>query len=204
MNHDGPQMKRIPIALIAIVLLLSAACHKTPPIPPAPKESFQSMATHPHNNDFTLSGRWHVMASTFPMWLDPHVHCPTLNYTPDGNTILDQVSYTKDGKHKNIWGHDTQAPSNPLHFTWRGHGWMFFLTSDWYIRASGPGWMVIYFSPTLFTPDGFDVLVQEKLPSKTQWDKIIHHIHKDPLLSPLANQLTHLDTQSCGIKAPAP
>ena len=189
-------MKRLFIYTAASICLLGLfflvmGCQNTPEVPPANKGNVAI--------DFKLTGKWHIFATTFPMWKAPNVRCPALNYVQQQDSIIDRVTYLKNDKEKIILGKDTQDPKDPLHFTWQGSGWMFFLSSQWYIRAADDNTMVIYFSPTLFTPEGMDILVHNQVPTKGKWSQLMKIIKQDPQLAPLANQLVRLETAPCGI-----
>ncbi len=118
-----------------------------------------------------LLGTWNILLSNFPMWLSGKKRAPTITYTalerPD--QLGDQVRYqTRGGKVRQIRGVDTQDPLNPGHFTWRGSGLLSLLTSEWYVvyKDLDAGLLGIYFTATLFTPEGLDLLGRQSDPSK--------------------------------------
>src|SRR5262249_15929809 len=82
-----------------------------------------------------LDGEWQVLGSNFPMWLDGTKTEPTFMYRSyrDGDRVRmsDTVLYRVKGERKTIVGVDTQDPSWPAHFTWRGKGILGLFSSDW-------------------------------------------------------------------------
>lgn len=107
----------------------------------------------------TLEGRWHVIASTFPMWKD---RCDvTFTYGALSETSLtDRVAFTERSRAQELLGVDTQHPQVPTHFTWRGNGLLSLFTSEWDVVAVAPdaSWVVLTFGATLATPAGADVI----------------------------------------------
>jgi lipocalin len=111
-----------------------------------------------------LEGTWHVVATTFPMWLDGKKTAPRFTYsnvrTDDGVTQMDDlVSYVEDGTPGSIEGVDTQGEV-PTHFTWRGKGLLALFKSEWDVVfvSADRSWAIITFSKTLATPEGMDVI----------------------------------------------
>ena len=115
-----------------------------------------------------LSGTWFIISSNFPMWLDGTKTNPTFNYTvaeKNGKTFLiDEVKYTKNGKTKTINGFDYLNPKNDKAFTWQGKGFLAIAKSRWEIKLIDENnqWAVIWFSKTLFTPEGVDIISKNK------------------------------------------
>lgn len=117
-----------------------------------------------------LLGTWHIVETTFPMWLRGDKHGPTLNYSahPEPGRLGDLVRYRdRRGRTREIRGTDRQDPSNPAHFTWRGRGLLWLLSSDWYVihHDAQAGLAVIFFTKTLFTPAGVDIIARTTPPS---------------------------------------
>jgi hypothetical protein len=111
-----------------------------------------------------LIGTWFIISSDAPIWLKGNKESPTLNYTlqekKSDYRMLDETKYSQKGKHKTIAGYDHSAPGKPKGFVWRGKGALFFVKSKWEVRLQDPAgeWAVIYYSKTLFTPKGADIL----------------------------------------------
>ncbi|MDP3236265.1 MAG: hypothetical protein Q8S33_11250 [Myxococcales bacterium] len=107
----------------------------------------------------TLLGRWHVVATTFPMW---RTRCDvTFTYGPlSEHSATDRVAYTEGATAGEILGVDTQHAQVPTHFTWRGNGLLSLFTSEWDVVAVAPdaSWVVLTFGATLATPEGADVI----------------------------------------------
>jgi len=107
----------------------------------------------------SLLGRWHVVATTFPMW---RTRCDvTFTYgARSEHAVTDRVAYTEGATAGEILGVDTQHAQMPTHFTWRGNGILSLFTSEWDVVAVAPdaSWVVLTFGATLATPAGADVI----------------------------------------------
>ena len=163
----------------AALALAGAGCAATRPSIPRPPEPVQTSE---------LAGTWHVLESTFPMWLEGSKTDPSFTYRVieggERSRMDDRVAYLKDGEPDTIAGIDTQDPEDSSHFTWRGKGLLFLFKSDWYVvmRAPDRRWAVIYFSSTIATPEGVDILARTRdLPGATL-ERIRSAILADPLL----------------------
>jgi hypothetical protein len=115
-----------------------------------------------------LIGTWLIVGSNFPMWVKGDKLSPSFTYTLTqrrGKQVLyDEVSYLEKGKKKVIRGYDHQDPSNEKAFTWRGKGLLFIAKSKWQVKLMDDkdGWAVIWFSKTLFTPEGVDIICRSR------------------------------------------
>lgn len=168
----------------------SAGCFVQGPPPPVPGAT---------PNLLQLNGRWTVQATTFPMWLEPDHRCPVFAYEPieTHGWVADRVLYLDEDDPEEIAGTDSQDYDDLLHFTWRGDGLLFFLKSEWYVRAMGPNWMVIYFTETLFSPEGVDVLARGPHLDEATWENVDRAVDDDPLLARFAPDLKPLDRSKC-------
>ena len=125
-----------------------------------------------------LIGTWFICSTNFPMWTKGDKKNPTFNYTLDEkkgqNVLFDEVKYTKKGKQKSIKGYDYQDEKDPSKFTWRGKGLLFIAKSNWQVVLQDPEgeWAVIYFSKTLFTPEGVDIISRKAKLDEAQLEKI--------------------------------
>lgn len=154
--------RRLAAAAIALGLSPSGCATARPDVPRPPGEL----------DIRKLDGTWHVLESTFPMWLEGKKENPAFHYrvfaSYEGGLLLDDtVTYLEGGKEKSIEGVDTPDPQDSSHLTWRGKGILKLFTSDWYVvmRAPDDSWAVIYFSSTLATPEGVDIIARtEALP----------------------------------------
>lgn len=155
----------------------------------------------PSTND--LIGKWHIIRTTFPMWRNGKNTQPTLNYKrlsdSDDSRIEDLVIYQSRGKQKTIRGIDTQDPELPCHFRWRGSGLLALLTSDWYVidlddRESDGDYriMAIYFTKTLFTPAGLDIVATSPTPDPADIDACVARIAVAASLRPHVDALVEL------------
>jgi len=158
-------LQRCSLLLAAALALTATGCATTRPLVPRPAE-----AIVPEE----LAGTWYVLESTFPMWLEGTKTDPSFTYRPiegdEKRRLDDLVSYRNDGEPDSIAGVDTPDPGDSSHFTWRGKGLLVFFTSDWYfvLRAPDRSWAVIYFSSTVATPEGVDIIARTpSLPEAT-------------------------------------
>jgi Lipocalin-like domain len=145
----------------------------------------------------TLVGTWFICATNFPMWLKGNKTHPTFHYSLVAHkerTLLDEVKYLQNGKSKTITGYDTQDSSDPMAFVWRGKGLLRLLKSKWKVALIDPSgqWAVIWFSKTLFTPEGVDVISRTPALSSTDLVKIKTQMAKDSLLAPHLESLKPL------------
>ncbi|HGG56502.1 MAG TPA: hypothetical protein ENK31_01765 [Nannocystis exedens] len=120
-----------------------------------------------------LEGCWHIQLTNFPMWLTGKKLGPTLNYgeSMDDGRFTDTVRFrTNYGKERLIQGFDAQDIDNRAHFRWRGKGLLSLLSSDWYVvhLDKNVGLMAIYFTKTLFTPEGMDIASRSARPEEAQ------------------------------------
>ena len=127
-----------------------------------------------------LVGTWFIYSTSFPMWQKGDKTNPTFTYSITGkkgetNILRDEVKYIKKGESKTLTGFDYQNPTDSLAFVWRGEqGALKLIRSKWNVVLQSPDgqWAVIWFSRTLFTPEGVDIISRTpQLPEKT-----INHI----------------------------
>ena len=123
-----------------------------------------------------LIGTWFVCSTNFPMWLKGDKTNPTFTYSitgekADTTVLLDEVNYLKRGKSKTLTGFDYQDKTDSATFVWRGKGLLSLVRSTWHVALIDPAgqWAVIWFSKTLFTPEGVDIISRTPtLPAETQ------------------------------------
>ena len=139
------------------------------------------------------------------MWQKGDKTNPTLTYSvaeKKGNTsvLLDEVKYLKKGERKTITGFDYQDATDSSAFVWRGKGALKLVRSKWRIVLQDPAgqWAVIWFSKTVFTPEGVDIISREpQLPDKT-----LNHIQSlmadNPLLAKHLIDMHTLGSSSSG------
>ncbi len=139
-----------------------------------------------------LEGKWYVVATNFPMWLDAKNTDPNFNYTnfkeKKGKLIFDDcVIYSKNKKPKQIKGTDKQKKSDELKFAWRGKGLLGLFKSDWRVIASDKEgrWIVIYSTKTLVSPEGVDIIARKKSLSESEIKGIIEHLDKTYVKKPI-------------------
>lgn len=148
-----------------------------------------------------LTGTWFICFSNFPMWTKGDKHNPAFHYEivsqSKGKSVLsDEVSYIKNDKKKYIRGYDTQSDSDANAFVWKGKGLLKVLRSNWRValRDEQNGqWAVIYFSKTLFTPEGVDIISREPSLPKETWELIQVKMSGDPVLAKHLSKIKDLN-----------
>ena len=149
----------------------------------------------------TLAGTWFVVSTNFPMWTKGTKKEPAFHYTIEqrkGETVLDdKVTYRKNNKEKSISGIDRQDPENPNAFTWRGKGLLKIARSKWEVRLMDEDkqWAVIYFTKTLFTPEGVDVISRDRAISAETLVVIKKRMEADPVLKNHVSELKDLSAE---------
>ncbi|MDQ1086024.1 MULTISPECIES: lipocalin family protein [unclassified Siphonobacter] len=144
-----------------------------------------------------IVGTWFICSTNFPMWLKGNKHNPTFTYTPvpeKPGVLLDEVKYQKKGKKKTITGYDYPDEKKPNAFIWRGKGLLGLLKSKWEVRLIDPQgqWAVIYFSKTLFTPEGVDIISRQPQLSPELLQEIKRQMAADSLLRAQVSSLKDL------------
>jgi hypothetical protein len=139
-----------------------------------------------------LEGKWYVVATNFPMWLDSKNADPNFNYTnfreKNGKLIFDDcVMYSKNKSPKQIKGKDKQKRSDELKFAWRGKGLLVLFKSNWRVIASDKEgrWIAIYSTKTLVSPEGVDIIARKKNLSESEINGIISHLEKTFVKKPI-------------------
>lgn len=116
-----------------------------------------------------LAGTWHIVCSSFPMWLGGKRRDPTFTYTPlpgggrEASRMRDEVRYRAGNRTRRIAGTDTRLTTRSgTVYRWRGRGLLSLFTSEWSIPEVGDddAWAVITFTRSLATPSGTDVVVR--------------------------------------------
>ncbi|MFT5824057.1 MAG: hypothetical protein ACI8ZM_005323 [Crocinitomix sp.] len=112
-----------------------------------------------------IEGVWYVNMSNFPMWLKGKRQNPRIKYTViSDNKMLDEVTFEKKGKTKQIVGYDERSAEYKEGFIWQGKGLKSLFTSKWKILHYNKEYQVavLAFEKTLFTPAGYDVISRKK------------------------------------------
>jgi len=89
-------------------------------------------------------------------------------------------------------GIDTQHPTNPSQWRWRGTGKLFALSSDWQMvlhDVDYAEWAVTIFSATAFTKAGFDIYSRTPTLSAERLEQIHRRIEQTPFLKERAQGL---------------
>lgn len=181
-----------PVLLATVCLF--AACAAAP------------LRTDHSPNDFdlrSLEGTWHVVGSTFPMWLDGKKTAPTFEYTNIDSkegvvTMADKVTYLvkekDEQKMEEILGTDTQSKTVPTHFTWRGVGAQSVITSEWDVVFVDPQgrFSIIAFNGTVVTPAGLDVISRSATISDSAWSDALGEINAWDQLRDRSKGITRL------------
>ncbi len=145
-----------------------------------------------------LSGTCFIISTNFPIWLDGSETNPTFNYTVTGKKgktfLIDEVKYTKNGKTKTINGFDYLNPNNDKAFTWQGKGFLAIAKSRWEIKLQDEKneWAVIWFSKTLFTPEGVDIISKKSKLDKSLIEEIKTKMLADRVLKKHVGSLVDL------------
>ncbi|MCX6181287.1 MAG: hypothetical protein NT150_05130 [Bacteroidetes bacterium] len=145
-----------------------------------------------------LAGTWFVVSSNFPLWLEGSKTNPQFNYAiaeKKGEIILlDEVTYLENGKSKSISGFDYLNPTNNKAFTWQGKGWLAIAKSNWEIKLKDEQnqWAVIWFSKTIFTPEGVDIISRNKPLDAKVLEEIKSKMLADSILKKHVNTLVEL------------
>lgn len=160
---------------------------------------------------------WYIISSTLPLWitkknitityslLKNHQSFPILN---DLVEYHPKLNCKADKKKKTIKGIDKPIIKNGLQeWRWHGNGWLKVFKSNWKILSYGRDlhststnhknevrieWMIIYFSKTLFTPNGIDLYCNQSIGfSDALKQKLITELRKseDEEISRLSDQL---------------
>lgn len=137
----------------------------------------------------TLMGTWFICSTNFPMWLKGDKLDPTFTYSATSKkasvpVLLDEVKYRKKGKQKTLTGYDYQDKHDPSAFVWRGKGLLSLVRSSWRVAMLDPEgkWAVIWFSKTLFTPEGVDIISRQASLTTEQLNQIKRQMADAPLL----------------------
>lgn len=115
-----------------------------------------------------VSGAWHVTHSTLPMWKNnKNVKIIYTALSAPAGALDDLVEYNPidSDKQKTVRGVDTPDPTRHAAYNWRGKGLLMIASSHWEILGHGEedgGWMVTFFSKTMFTPAGVDVYSRQQ------------------------------------------
>ena len=117
----------------------------------------------------------------------------------NGNVILyDQVKFIQNNKEKCIQGYDYSNPLNKNAFIWRGKGILSMLESKWEIIVLNDNeidneWGIIWFSKTLFTPEGVDIISKSDSLSESILLNIQNEMQQYEILHPFINNLEEVN-----------
>ncbi|GAA5864246.1 hypothetical protein JCM8547_001306 [Rhodosporidiobolus lusitaniae] len=147
-----------------------------------------------------LLGRWHVIASTLPLWKDKRdVTITYMAIIGEAETTFDDlVEYASQtakpgSKRSKVEGVDTlqtDVEGNGARWKWRGKGLLKPITSHWQLLGHSlpspatpsafssvePEWAVTYFSSTLFTSAGLDFYARD--PTTVSDEKVAEIVRK--------------------------
>ncbi|KAI4257706.1 MAG: hypothetical protein LQ352_001546 [Teloschistes flavicans] len=125
-----------------------------------------------------LVGKWYITHTTSPAWKDKRNVVLTYTALPSAsNTVRPQlddlITYQTLGSQKlqTMRGTDTPSPFHLGSWTWRGNGWLKFVTSQWEIVAHEGGptdgeddrWMVVFAQKSIFTPAVLNIYTNGKI-----------------------------------------
>lgn len=132
------------------------------------------------------------------MWLDGSKTNPTFNYTVaeknEKTFLIDEVKYLKNGQTKTINGFDYLNPNNDKAFTWQGKGFLAIAKSRWEVKLLDEKneWAVIWFSKTIFTPEGVDIISKKEKLDKALLEEIKTKMLSDSVLKKHVSSLKNL------------
>lgn len=199
-----PSARPITVVTLAALVLGVTGCFPMPvSIPSAPRALDAA----------TLEGEWFVVATNFPMWLDGEKCDPRFRYsqvrTRDGSTTMDdEVSYLEPGQatRSTLLGTDLQDLDQPAHFTWRGDGALSLITSEWYVARRSPDGRVavIFFTETVATPAGVDVITRSAEPTESDVRLARAWLDEDAFLRDQSEGLVWLRGPARSASAPCP
>ena len=137
------------LLLLALLVLLNAACAQD----------------QNHISFKDIEGLWYVNLSNFAMWLKGDKLNPRFNYTiVNEETLLDEVSFEKNGKTKQIIGYDTRDKKDQSTIIWKGKGILSLFKSNWQIIHYNSNYQIVLlsFEKIAFTRAGYDVISRSK------------------------------------------
>eukprot|EP00002_Diphylleia_rotans_P022566 TRINITY_DN4418_c0_g4_i1.p1 TRINITY_DN4418_c0_g4~~TRINITY_DN4418_c0_g4_i1.p1 ORF type:complete len:176 (+),score=34.53 TRINITY_DN4418_c0_g4_i1:55-582(+) len=147
----------------------------------------------------TYVGQWHLVQSTLPFWTDkrkPRIHYVPIQETSPTPKYQDVATFFEKGFFSSTWtetqviGTDTQHPTVPTAYEWRGPGWMKILRCEWAFVACEPSeYAILLFGKTLVTPEGLDILYRSPKPDAQTIDKVKAALQAIPEIASVAAQL---------------
>lgn len=167
--------------LVGVIAIAASGCFF-----PAPSEI---RGTDARFDAGKLEGRWFVVASNFPMWVDGARKDPVFDYRllHDRDAIRevdDVVSWHEDGEPGRYLGIDTQDPHNGAHFTWRGKGALSLVSTEWYLAGLAPdgAWAIVYYQDTVASPEGVDIIARSRTLTPDRMDEAMAALRSDSVL----------------------
>lgn len=148
------------------------------PIFYAPSQLSKDFPTNPlYPPTEKLLGSWHITHTTSPVWKDKRNVVVTYTALPSKShsarpQLDDLITYQtlESRKSQTMHGTDTPSAAGLGSWTWRGNGWLKFVTSQWEIlgyealeREGKEGsWLVVLAQKSLFTPAVLNVCTRGK------------------------------------------
>ena len=139
-----------------------------------------------------IEGKWYLVATNFPMWLNGKSKDPEYNYSnfklkKDKLEFDDKVMYTKNGSAQEIKGKDKQKKAGELAFSRREKGLLSRFKNNWKVIASDREgrWIVIYSAKNLMSPEGVDIVARNKSLTEKEIKDIIGHLDKSYIGRPI-------------------
>ena len=124
-----------------------------------------------------LAGTWFITHTTSPVWKDKRnvvLTYTVLSGATNGERprLDDLISYQDltSLKLRTMRGTDTPSSASPRSWTWRGNGWLKFVTSHWEVvhhchlldDQREDGFIVVFAQKSLFTPAVLNICTQSK------------------------------------------
>jgi len=147
-----------------------------------------------------LIGTWFVTYSNFPLWTKGNKTKPTFTYTllerKNSPVLFDEVNYKKKGKVHTINGYDYPDKKDSTAFVWKGKGILSLLKSRWRVvlKDESGQWALIYFSKTLFTPEGVDFISRQPSLPANVLEQVKSFMQKDSTLKKFTGELKQINS----------
>ncbi|MCJ1270049.1 hypothetical protein MMC22_009943 [Lobaria immixta] len=120
-----------------------------------------------------LLGHWYITQTSSALWRDKRNVKLTYTLLDSTNqlypTIDDLITYQglSSSKLETVHGTDTPSQTDPCAWTWRGKGWLKFVSSHWEILGHGEvgesgQWMVIHGQKSIATPAVVNVYTRKR------------------------------------------
>jgi len=154
--------------------MYSAIFH-VPSFPSQPSRG--SLDTAPYPTTDKIVGSWYITHTTSPVWKDKRNVVVTYAALASASNAArpqldDLITYQSlsSRKSQTMRGIDTPSAAGSGSWTWRGNGWLKFVTSQWEIVGHDDlpnsedegGWIAVFAQKSVFTPAVLNVCTRSK------------------------------------------